>query len=102
LRATILRHGSGGTESTPILAGLNCRYSTNEPCGCLVAACRAGLKPLPDDPAESMRFIDMVREVGAEDPSPDFQGVFRKIAEQPKGTPSSSERHNIFTKPESP
>jgi hypothetical protein len=29
----------------------------------------------------------MAREVGAEEPSPDFEGVFRKVAELPKGHP---------------
>jgi hypothetical protein len=42
-------------------------------------------KPPPDDPEQSKRFIDMVREVGAEQPSPNFERVFRKVAEQPKG-----------------
>ena len=45
-------------------------------------------KPPPDDPEESKRFIDMAREVGAEKPSPDFERVFRKVAEQPKGSPN--------------
>jgi hypothetical protein len=40
-------------------------------------------KPKPDDPEESKRFIDMAREVGAEKPSPDFERVFRKVAERP-------------------
>jgi hypothetical protein len=44
-------------------------------------------KPLPDDPEESKRFIDMAREVGAEKASPDFERIFRKVAEQPKGSP---------------
>jgi hypothetical protein len=43
-------------------------------------------KPPPDDPAESKRFIDMACEVGAEKPSPDFERIFRKVAEQPKGS----------------
>jgi hypothetical protein len=47
-------------------------------------------KPPPDDPEESKRFIDMAREVGAEQPSPDFERVFRKIVEQPKGHPSKA------------
>lgn len=36
----------------------------------------------------------MAREVGAEKPSPNFERVFRKVAEQPKGTPpkASDER----------
>jgi hypothetical protein len=44
-------------------------------------------KPPPDDPKQSKRFIDMAREVGAEKPSPDFERVFRKVVEQPKGFP---------------
>ena len=44
-------------------------------------------KPPPDDPAQSKRFIDMAREVGAERPRPNFERVFRKVAEQPKGFP---------------
>jgi hypothetical protein len=44
-------------------------------------------KPPSDDPEESKRFIDMAREVGAERPSPDFERVFRNVAEQPKGSP---------------
>ena len=43
--------------------------------------------PVPDDPEQSKRFIDMAREVGAEQPSPDFERVFRKVAEQPKRLP---------------
>jgi hypothetical protein len=45
------------------------------------------LKPPPDDPAQSKRFIDMAREVGANEPSPNFERVFRKVVEQPKGFP---------------
>lgn len=44
-------------------------------------------KPPPDDPEQSKRFIEIAREVGAEQPSPDFERVFRKVAEQPKGHP---------------
>jgi hypothetical protein len=40
-------------------------------------------KPPPDDPEQSKRFIDMACEVGAEEPSPDFERVFRKVAEKP-------------------
>jgi hypothetical protein len=44
--------------------------------------------PAPDrDPAQSKRFIDMAREVGAETASPDFERVFHKVAKQPKGAP---------------
>src|SRR4051812_16654031 len=42
-------------------------------------------KPPPDDPEESKRFIDMAREIGAQEPSPDFELAFRKVAEKPKG-----------------
>ena len=45
-----------------------------------------------DDPAQSKRFIDMAREVGAEQPSPDFERVFRKVAERPKEAPMPSDR----------
>jgi hypothetical protein len=45
-------------------------------------------KPPPDDPAQSKRFIDMAREIGAEKASPDFERVFRKVAEQSKGDSS--------------
>ena len=44
-------------------------------------------KPLPDDPEQSKRFIDMAREVRAEEPSPNFERVFRKVAEQSKEKP---------------
>jgi hypothetical protein len=44
-------------------------------------------KPPPDDPKQSKRFVDMAREVGAEQPSPNFERVFQKVAEQPKGSP---------------
>jgi hypothetical protein len=44
-------------------------------------------KPQPDDPEQSKRFIEIAREVGAEQPSPNFEHVFRKVAEQPKGFP---------------
>jgi hypothetical protein len=45
-------------------------------------------KPRPDDPEQSKRFTDIAREVGAEQPSPDFERVFRKVAEQRKARPS--------------
>lgn len=41
-------------------------------------------KPPADDPAQSKRFIDMAREVGADEASPEFERVFRKVAEMPK------------------
>ena len=41
-------------------------------------------KPKPDNPEQFKRFIDMAREVGAEQPSPNFERVFRKVAEKPK------------------
>jgi hypothetical protein len=51
----------------------------------------------PDDPEQSKRFIDMAREVDAEQPSPDFERVFRKVAEQPKGSPKPSGRRSRRT-----
>jgi len=52
-------------------------------------------KPKPDDPAQSKRFIDMAREVKADEPSPSFERVFRKVAEQPRGaSPKPSARHS--------
>jgi hypothetical protein len=52
-------------------------------------------KPPPDDPEESKRFIDMAREVGAEQPSPNFERVFRKVAAKPKGTPTRRGKDDI-------
>jgi hypothetical protein len=46
----------------------------------------------PDDPTQSKRFIEMAREVGAEQPSREFERVFRKVAEQPKGFPVKSNK----------
>jgi hypothetical protein len=58
-------------------------------------------KPQPDDPAQSKRFMDMAREVEVEQPSPDFERVFRKVAEQPKGHPPkpSGRRSHRSVKP---
>jgi hypothetical protein len=56
-------------------------------------------KPLPNDPAQSKRFIDMAREVEAEEPSPQFERIFRKVAEQSKRPPDDpSARRNIKPK----
>ena len=55
-------------------------------------------KPPPDDPEESKRFIDMAREVGAEQPSPDFERVFRKVVEQPKGIHPRAGRSRLKSK----
>jgi hypothetical protein len=52
-------------------------------------------KPPPDDPEQSKRFIDMAREVEAEEPSRDFERVFRKVAEKPKGHPSSKANEKV-------
>jgi hypothetical protein len=38
--------------------------------------------PPPDDPAQSQRFIDMAREVGAEDGEA-FDRVLKKVTESP-------------------
>jgi hypothetical protein len=49
--------------------------------------------PPPDDPEQSKRFIDIAREVEAETPSPNFERVFRKVAEKPKRpTPKAGSR----------
>jgi hypothetical protein len=56
-------------------------------------------KPPPDDPEQLKRFIDMAREVEAEQPSPDFERVFRKVAEQPKGTPPKMKHKRRITNP---
>jgi hypothetical protein len=56
-------------------------------------------KSPPDDPEQSKRFIDMAREVGAEQPSPNFDRVFRKVAEQPKGTPQKMKHKRRITNP---
>lgn len=56
-------------------------------------------KPPPDDPEQSKRFIDMAREVGAEQPSPDFDRVFRKVAGQPKDTPLKVKHKRRITNP---
>jgi hypothetical protein len=39
--------------------------------------------PLPDDPEQSKRFIDMAREVAAEGTEEDFVKAFRKVASHP-------------------
>jgi len=50
-------------------------------------------KPPPDDPEQSKRFIDRAREVGAEQASPNFERVFRKVAQQAKRpTPKDKSR----------
>ena len=52
-------------------------------------------KPKPDNPEQFKRFIDMAREVGAEQPSPNFERVFRKVAEKPKRpTPKATAAHH--------
>jgi hypothetical protein len=44
-------------------------------------------KPQPDDPAGSKRFIDMAREIGADEGQcgrDAFERTFRKVASRPK------------------
>jgi len=44
------------------------------------------LKPEPDDPAQSKRFIDMAREVGADETEKGreaFERAFEKIKSEP-------------------
>jgi len=53
-------------------------------------------KPTPDDPAQSKRFIDMAREIGADETDAGrerAERVFRKVAEKPKRpTPKGASR----------
>jgi hypothetical protein len=45
-------------------------------------------KPKPDDPAQSKRFIETAREIGASDNAKDADEVFRRITGEPlKGVP---------------
>jgi hypothetical protein len=39
--------------------------------------------PKQDDPAQSQRFLDMAREVEAEEEGGAFENVFMKVASQP-------------------
>jgi hypothetical protein len=41
----------------------------------------------PDDPTQSQRFIDMAREVGAEDGQKAFEAVFQKVIVSPPSAP---------------
>ena len=46
-------------------------------------------KSLPDDPVQSKRFIDMAREIGADESEhgrEKFERVFGKVVEKPKRT----------------
>jgi hypothetical protein len=55
------------------------------------------LKPQPDDPAQSKRFIDMARELDADENEKGreaFNRAFRKVAEQPKGSPTPSDHRS--------
>jgi len=50
-------------------------------------------KPKPDDPAESKRFIDMAREIGADESEKGrkaFERTFKKVVERK----SSPKREN--------
>ena len=47
-------------------------------------------KPQPDNPEQFKRFIETVREVGAEDGSPNFERVFRKVASAKKDREKSN------------
>jgi len=64
-------------------------------------------KLLPDDPAQSKRFIDMAREIGADESERGreaFDRVFGKVIEKPKGaSPKPSDlRSRRSGKPASP
>ncbi len=56
-------------------------------------------KPQSDDPEQSKRFTNMAREVAAEQPSPDFERVFHKVAKQPKGAPKANEKEESGAAP---
>lgn len=50
-------------------------------------------KPQPDDPGESKRFIDMAREVGADESDKgrdSFERAFNKVARRERTTPAPS------------
>jgi hypothetical protein len=56
-------------------------------------------KPAPDDPAESKRFIDMARELGADETEQGreaFERAFKKVTSdapsRPSGTGSTRKR----------
>ena len=38
--------------------------------------------PKPDDPAQSKRFTDMAREIGADASKEEFERAFRKVAKR--------------------
>jgi hypothetical protein len=42
--------------------------------------------PLPDDPEQSKRFIDMAREIGADASKEEFERAFKRVA-LPKNQP---------------
>jgi hypothetical protein len=48
-------------------------------------------RPKPDDPEQSRRFIELGRELGAEDDSRSFARAFRKVATAPR-TPRPSKK----------
>jgi hypothetical protein len=42
--------------------------------------------PKPDDPAQSKRFIETAREIGADESPEAFERAFKKVAKPPKPT----------------
>lgn len=60
-------------------------------------------KPKPDDPAESKRFIDMAREIGADESDEGrkaFERAFRKVVEPPRSAKGKIvERDAVRAKP---
>lgn len=54
-------------------------------------------KPPPDDPAESKRFIDMAREIGADESEEGrkaFERAFDRVAERSISPPKPSVRRS--------
>jgi hypothetical protein len=49
-------------------------------------------KPKPDKPEQLKRFIDMAREVGADQPSENFERVLDKVAKR-ESDPPKPKRH---------
>lgn len=45
-------------------------------------------KPKPDDPAQSKRFIETAREIGASEDPKEFDRAFEKITRAPQSKPA--------------
>jgi len=51
----------------------------------------AKAKPKPDDPAQSQRFLDIAKEVGADADDEALERAFKKVASLSKQKPPSKE-----------